>query len=358
MCGGRTTVTEQFKFVWIDDSPERANNFVGGLGVTLRDAPVDADLEVFGITDGFINDVGARAREWAQDPPALIMIDHSFTKVQNRAFGIHGSALAHLLRLQLPRVPMVCVSAQNLNTDDFSAEDISEYTYMFDVTRLHDEASLETLFAIAKDFPLLLFADKQGARAPLVNVLLAPPSDRAALLSVLPEEFEGTFRHSTSPHRLARWILNVLMTRPGFLCDSLEAATMLGLQESAFIDKAARHFDTARYKGPFATDRRPLWWVSALPDALYDALPEHVALLPIEAGRRLPEITKDDYSRCAISDEHSPPPDVVAFTDATENERRAVRHVHTEPLSEEASSLLGFSTRLKIRNVRRGGEVA
>ena len=348
-------MSKKFNFVWIDDTPERARGYEGALGVTLRGEHIDADLEVFAVEDGFMDALNKKAEAWVKVPPSLIMIDHSFTKVQNRVFGIHGSALAHLLRLQLPKIPMVCVSAQNLDTDDFNAEDISEYTYMFDVNKLNNEDKQEILFSIAHDFPRLLFPEKQGVRAPFVESLQAPEADKAALLSVLPEEFEGTFRHSTSPHRLASWVLNVLMRRPGFLSDALEVATMIGLTESAFKEKACKYFESALYKGPFATERAPRWWTSSINDALYDAVPDQVALLPTEAGRHLPDITEDDFSRCAVTGEHSPPPDVVAYTDATESDRRAVRYIHTEPLSDEASSLLGFTTRLKIRNARRGG---
>jgi hypothetical protein len=343
----------RFNFTWIDDTPERAENFRGALAGNLRNEPTEVQLEVIGLKDGFVDELNACVEQWLTSPPDLIMIDHSFTKVQKRMFGIHGSALAHLLRVQLPGTPMVCVSAQNLNSADFSAEDISEYTYLFDVNRLNNEDSLEILFAIAQDFATFRFPEKEPVRHLLVDALLPPEGDKSALLNVLPEEFEGTFVHSTSPHRMARWVLNVLMSRPGFLVDTLEAATMLGLTEEGFARKVKQYFGPARYSGPFATETRPLWWASALPDALYEVVPDHVTLVPTEAGRRLPGIEESDYSRCAVTGEHSPPPDVVAFTDATASERRAVRYSYTEPLSEEASSQLGFSTRLKIKNPRR-----
>lgn len=348
-------MTINFNFSWIDDTPERAQNYVGALVGSLRNVPAEADLTVVALRDGFINDINARAEDWATNPPHLIMLDHSFTKVQKRAFGIHGSALAHLLRVQLPGIPMVCVSAQQLNSDDFSAEDISEYTYLFDVNKLNGLDQLEMLFAIAQDFPLLKFPDKTPVRQLLVDVLNAPESDRIALSNVLPEEFEGTFKHNSSPHRIARWVLNVLMSRPGFLCDALEVATMIGLTERAFVDKVKQHFNAARYTGPFATESRPLWWSSAVTDALYAVAPQASALAPNEAGRRFEGIERKDFSRCAVTGEDSPPPDVVAFNDATAVRRSAVRYSYTEPLSEEAGSQLGFSTQLKIRNDRRRG---
>lgn len=347
-------MTIKFRFVWIDDSPDRASKWTGGLGGSLANTPVETDLEVVEVKESFLADLNQRADEWMTSPPDLIMLDHNFSKVQKRLFGIHGSALAHLLRIQLPNTPIVCVSGQRLDSDDFNTEDISEYTYLFDVNQLQDEANLETLFAIAQDFRLLCFPEKQPVRHALVEVLKAPEADQAALLSILPEEFEGSFVHSTSPHRIARWVLNVLMKRPGFLCDTLEVATLLGLNEAAFLNKIKEQFEPARYKGPFATEARPLWWASSLTDVLYAALPQHVALSPQGAGRSFAGISEADFSRCGVTGEHSPAPDVVAYTDATKSERKAVRHSFAIPLSEEAGSVLGFSTRLRIRNDRRG----
>ena len=339
----------KFHFAWIDDEPARVQKFVGALAVHLRTELVEAELEVVGIENGFTEKLDQQAEEWFTTPPNLVMIDHSFTRVDKRPFNINGSSLAHLLRVRLPHLPIVCVSAQDLDSDDFNAEDISEYTYLFAITKLNEEQSQETLFAIAKDFSSVIFKEKEPVRRKIIEVLGTPDVDKIGLLNVLPEEFEGTYRHSTSPHRIARWILNVFMKRTGFLCDALEAATMLGLTEEAFLYKARDKLAAAVYRGPFATDTKPLWWASRLMDELYAAIPDASALVPAEAGRRLPGIIQDDFSKCAVSMSTSPPPEVVAFTDETASQRAAVRSKYTEPLSDEASSQLGFSTRLKIR---------
>lgn len=347
-------MTIKFQFVWIDDDLERASRFIGGLDGTLCNTPVETKLEVIKVTESLLEDLSKRAEMWMANPPDLIMLDHNFSKVPKRLFELHGSALAHLLRIQLPNTPIVCVSGQDIESDEFNSEDLSEYTYLFDVNAINSEANLERMFAIARDFPLLCFPGKRPVRHLLIDVLQAPVLDRSALLSVVPEEFEGVFVHGTSPHRIARWVLSVLMRRPGFLYDSLEAATFIGLNETAFLSKVKHHFEPASYKGPFATQAHPMWWASALTDALYAALPEHVTLSPQDAGRRFPDIVEEDFSRCGVTNEHTPAPDVVAYVDTTKSSRRAVWHSFTVPLSEEASSVLGFSTRLKIRNDRRG----
>ena len=345
-------MTRQFKFVWIDDNARRAQGFIGALDGTLRNAPVATALEVIAVTEQLLTELNQRAEEWKASPPDLIMVDHDFSMVSKRLFDVHGSALAHLLRIQLPNTPIVCVSGQSLESDRFNIEDLSEYTYLFDVNKITEVANLEQLFAIAQDFRRLCFPGKQAVRQALIDVLSPPEMDRSVLMGILPGEFEGAYVHGTSPHRIARWVLTVLMKYPGFLYDSLETATFLGLSESAFTGKVMAKFKSARYQGPFATETRPLWWASALTDVLYEALPDTVAISPQEAGRRFEGIVEEDFSRCAVTNEHSPAPDVVAYTDSTKSERKPVRHGFTIPVSDDASSLLGFSTVLRIRKAR------
>jgi len=344
----------KYQFVWIDDSIKRASSFKGALDGSLRNTTVETELEVIEVTEELFDNLNKRVNEWVTAPPHLIMLDHNFSTVPKRLFDIHGSALAHLLRIRLSGTPIVCVSGQSIESDQFNIEDLSEYTYLFDVNQINSEANLERLFAIAEDFKLLCFPDKQPVRQTLVDALHPPELDRSALLSVLPEEFEGEYVHGISPHRIARWILNVLMKHQGFLYNALETATFLGLTEKAFMEKVKHLFEGARYRGPFTTEANPLWWASALTDVLYGKLPHCLAFLPQDAGRKFEGIVEEDFSRCAVTNEHTPAPDVVAYTDATESERRAVRHSFAIPASDNASSVLGFSTRLRIRNNRRG----
>lgn len=350
----RNAMTIKYNFVWIDDNVKRASGFQGAFDGSLRNSTVETKLEVIGVTANLLTDLSVRVEQWLETPPNMILLDHNFSTVPQRLFDIHGSALAHLLRIQLPNIPMVCVSGQSIRSDEFNAEDLSEYTYLFDVNQINSEENLERLFAIAEDFKLICFPNKQPARKAIVDLLAPPDVDRTSLISILPDEFEDEYIHGVSPHRIARWILNVFMRHQGFLYDSLETATLLGLSEKAFTEKVKQFFDSSRYKGPFATESNPLWWASAITDDLYRHLPDHIALLPQEAGRKFDGIVEADFSRCAVTNEHSPPPDVVAFTDATESERKAVHHNYAEEASESASSLLGFATRLRIRNSRRG----
>ncbi len=350
MRGGRVAVSIKFNFSWIDDRPDRFNSWDGSMPGQLRGEQVEATVKGIELTENFLAELDAQVDSWVDHPPNLILLDHDFSKVPKakRPFGMHGSALAHLLRLKLPSTPIVCLSGQAIESDDFNAEDISEYTYLVPLTEVNTEANLEVIFAIAQDFGLLCFPDKEPIRGLLIDALGAPQADRDALLNILPEEFEGTFVHSTSAHRVARWVLNVLMKRPGFLCDSLEAATLLGLTETAFLVRVKDRFNDALYVGPFATESRPLWWASSLTDVLYRILPDHVSLMPQSAGRKLEGVAEHDFSVCAVSGLQGPSPDVIAYVDASKSRRVQVHHRHTVPFSSEEGALLGFSSRLRL----------
>jgi|GEM_PF-3442858 len=346
----------KYDFVWIEDDAKRASSFKNALKGSLRNVSVDAEVEIIEVTKTLLDELDDRANKWQKKSPDLILLDHNFTNIPKLLFNVHGSTIAHLLRLQLSKIPIVCVTAQSIDSNAFNVEDLSEYTYLFKVGEITSEANLELLFAIAEDFKQLSFYKKRQMRTALVDILNPPEWDRTTLLSVLPEEFEETSVHGTTPHRIARWILNILMKRQGFLCDALEAATFIGLTEKAFIEKVQELFEAALYTGPFATKSRPMWWASALTNVLYEKLPHCVNLMPQYAGRQFDGIVEDDYSRCIVTGNHTPAPDVVAYRDATRSARCSVQSCYTIPEPTSANSLLGFSTRLMIRKNRKGGK--
>lgn len=287
----------------------------------------------------------------AADPPDLFMIDHDLQQaIRQGGLQLKGSSLAHLLRLNLPNTPIVCVSNQSMNSRDFDWEQLSEYTHVFPLSQLNHPEHIE-LFAIALDYPKICFGASDNVRREIVNALAPPEADREALFAVLPEEFEAHVEHQTTPHRIARWILNVFMDRPGFLLDALGAATLVGLKVEAFLRIAPPLFAEAEYRGPFATAARKLWWASQLGETLYARLPQEASLPPQLAGRKLPDVTPQDYSICGATGESLPPPDVVAYLDEQKRERVAMRSERTEPIG--ADSVLGFAPRLKLRRAPR-----
>ena len=329
------------RFVWIDDQKAKVESY--RYVIEAGSGSYKATIELLEVK----SDLVAGLERWCSDnkgqPPDLIVIDHVFNPTL--PFGLKGSSVAHLLRNEFPRVPMVCVTSMFDRPTSFDQEDISEYTALFLYQQL--ENHIEDLYAVARDFPKLHPAT-EGVRDHLVACLKAPPRDRVDLLRILPEEFQDE-KHATTDHRVARWIFHVLLRRPGFLYDRLHVATLLGLTEEGF-SKVEGKFQRAQYTGVFATNRDPKWWSSAVRKLLYNITGEDVPDLPQYAGRSLPGITETDYSVCYVSKKKEPPPDTVVATDTTRDaKRRVVRRQYSDSHPGDPGITPGFETRLILR---------
>jgi len=329
------------RFVWIDDKRGKVEDYR-----PVIEAGVDGkrtSLELIEVN----NDILGRLNDWCSanksHPPDLIIIDHIFTMAL--PFGLKGSSVAHLLRSELPRVPMVCVTAMFNKPHSFDQEDISEYTALFRYQHLND--GLEDLAAIARDFPKL-HPTTAKTREHFISALKPPARDREDLNQVLPEEFKSE-QHTTTEHRVARWIFTVFLRRPGFLYDRLYTATLLGLTVDGF-SKVEDKFDKAKYKGVFATKSEPKWWSSAVRKLLYELAGEDSPDLPQYAGRSLPGLTPADFSVCYVSKKSEPPPDAIVSTDSTSAAKlRVVRRQYSDRNPSDVGVTPGFETRLILK---------
>ena len=333
---------KKIRITWFDDDARRVEKFRPvlehgrpGARVTLEFVPVKSsaliDLQTW--------------LESAQDhPPDLVIIDHVFAYAPALPFKLQGSSVAHLLRLALASVPMVCVTAKfDKKPDLFDEEDLSEYTALFPFQHLGQH--LESLFAIARDFKKLQ-VDTEPLREHVIDCVKAPKWDRERVLQILPEEFRGGKVHTTS-HRVARWIWNAFLYRPGFLYDRLAAATLLGLNEDGFR-KVEDLFTKALYKGVFSTTSEPRWWVSTLLREIYRIAPES-AESSQHLGRKLPGIHTDDFSVCFSTKLATPPPDSVVYVDASPSAKRvAVSRKFSERHPSDQSVAIGFDTKLVL----------
>ena len=280
-------------------------------------------------------------------PPDLIIIDHIFNA--SLPFGIKGSSVAHLLRNEFRQVPMVCVTAMFDRPRSFDQEDISEYTALFLYQQL--ENHIEDLYVIARDFPKI-HPTSGSVRTHLVNCLKPPVRDKDDIGRILPDEFQDE-AHATTDHRVARWIFNTLLRRPGFLYDRLHAATLLGLTEEGF-SKIQKAFNRAKYKGVFATEKDPRWWSSALGKVLYEIAGNDAPDIPQLAGRTLPGITGADHSVCYVTRKKDPPPDAVVAADVTRGAKfRVVRREYADVHPGNPGVIPGFETWLILRRTNR-----
>jgi hypothetical protein len=342
MCHGGIAM-KKLTFVWIDDQKQRVEDYRASIEAGINEPKSSARIEIIEVKKNVLEKLDKWTAARQNSLPNLIIIDHIFNLVL--PFGLKGSSVAHLLRSNLPSVPIVCVTAKLDSQNAFDQEDLSEYTAIFPYTLLADH--IDDLYAIARDFRKLT-SSHSDIRSHLVACLKAPERDKQDLLRVLPEEFLNQ-RHSTTEHHMGRWVYNVLMQRPGFLYDELHLATLLGLNETGF-KKVESLFAKALYRGIFATSSKPRWWVSEVRRLLFTIVPEDAPDSPQLAGRILPGIKKDHYSKCYVSKKTEPPPDVVLFTDATPNaERRVAWHEFAMQHPKDSGVMPGFEIRLVLR---------
>jgi hypothetical protein len=329
------------RFIWVDDQKTKVDSYRDV--IEAGSASCTASIELFEVKGDVIDGLHRWCTDNKNQPPDLFVIDHVFNLTL--PFGLKGSSVAHLLRNEFPRVPMVCVTSMFDRPTSFDQEDISEYTALF--LYQHLENHIEDLFAIARDFPKL-HPSKRGVRDHLVACLKAPARDREDLLRILPEEFHDA-KHATTDHRVASWIFNTLLRRPGFLYDRLHVATLLGLTEEGFA-KVEDRFHSAKYRGVFATRRGSKWWSSSVRKLLYNIAGEDASDLPQYAGRSLPGITESDYSVCYVSKRKEPPPDTIVATDTTRDaKRRVVRRQYSDRHPGVVGITPGFETQLILR---------
>jgi hypothetical protein len=327
--------------VWIDDKKSKVDQYRAVVEAGVEGQR--ASLEFIEVGNDLLNKLGSWCSANKNRPPDLIVIDHIFTMAL--PFGLKGSSVAHLLRSELPLVPMVCVTAMFDKPNSFDQEDISEYTALFRYQHLNER--LEHLYAIARDFPKLHPASGE-IREHFICALKPPKRDHADLDQILPQEFKSEM-HTTTEHRVAQWIFNTFLTRPGFLYDRLHAATLFGLTINGFA-KVEDKFQKARYKGVFATQSEPRWWSSLLRKRLYELVGNDAPDLPQYAGRLLPGITPDDFSVCYVSKKTDPPPDAVVAADSTNSAKTyVVRRQYSDRSPLDIGITPGFETRLVLK---------
>jgi hypothetical protein len=334
---------KKYKFVWIDDKTQKAEAFRPSIEAGPKKSNLSALVEVLQVTQQILQDLETWSTKWQTAVPDLFIIDHVFNLPLPLA--LQGSSVAHLLRGKFPSTPMICVTAKTDSPNTLDQEDLVEYIALFPYTKLEED--IDDLYAIARDFRKLRASGKK-VREHLVDCLKPPARDREDLLRILPEEFQNQL-HGTTQHNMARWIYNILLQRPGFLYDQLNAATLLGLTTEGFA-KVEPLFTKASYKGVFEMVSKPRWWVSELRRLLFKMVSDTAPDEPQLAGRTLPGVAKGHYSRCYISKTTEPPPDTVVYVDATPNAgRKVVRQEFSAAHPKDVGVLAGFEAPLVLK---------
>jgi CheY-like chemotaxis protein len=305
-------MSKGFDFLWIDDEKHRETTAVN------LEKSTGAKVHFYNVTN---EDLAERIGPLLhKHSPDLVIVDHNLDKTigpLRNELKSTGASVAELIKDSHPQLPVVCVTKVDRDKDITFAQK-SAYDEIFSATHLTRQNPV--FISIAEGF-------RNINRRPIKKVtellkrLGCPEVDLARLMQVLPKEIRTEFADPGYSSILWRWISGVLFARPGFLYDSMWAATLVGAKESSFL-KAQEKMKTAMYGGIFANEVEPRWWVSKILEILYKNSPDGKQDDPRLLGRAYLDIPKKGYSKCEIS--LNDLPDTVAFTDATDTKRRQV----------------------------------
>lgn len=304
-------------YLWIDDNPDRRK-----MADQIQDS-IGAEIIFRNVKGQSLEKEVAEMLQKAV--PDLVLIDHFLDATRTDGLGLsHGSTIAETLREHWQQCPIIGITAAKKRPNvDHHKESIYDELYSYrDFTHVVDYLPI-----IVQGFRSLSRSNFKSIKA-IIRRLKASKDDWNRLESILPDDLKREFDDPTLPSRLFKWIRHPLIERPGFLYDSLWAATLVGIKEASF-EKVKEIFSGALYKGIFASPSEPRWWASQLRRILYEKCPDSEGLLPWEVGRNLPGITKSDYSKCYSSGE--PFPEVVAYVDEESDERHPMRLEYTVP---------------------------
>jgi hypothetical protein len=289
------------RIAWVDDNPDRSRTAaeLGAEFINVKNADLASKVEA--LLNG------------PQRP--LVILDHILDKTSstNPLFQ-RGSTVAEAIKEKWPACPVIGVTnADNVDEIDLRTKQTYDDLLSFSDFRKH----FDRLRPIANDFARIRDAALRKS-ADLVALLKAPSEDEERLQAALPDDLKRSPRDASVGSRMYKWV-NHLMSRAGFLYDDLWTATFLGLNDRGFT-KVCKRFDRAKYEGVFARQNDRRWWVSLLAELLYKQLEPNSGEMSWHVGRRLPGIRSEHYSQCyACSDKA--PPEVVAYVDASSDER-------------------------------------
>jgi hypothetical protein len=179
--------------------------------------------------------------------------------------------------------------------------------------------SYDLLFSIACTFKELKHNLKWDNRK-LASLFVAPEGDVIQLLEVAPKPNSSNVDFL---RKLYKWTKATLIQQPGLLYDRFWAANLLGIKEASFR-KVEKLFKSAEYTGIFNTTNNKRWWRSELKKVLYQSIKTKEALLPWQAGHRLPAINSRDHSVCYRCGEKYP--ETLGFSDDSKKQKIVSLH--------------------------------
>lgn len=297
-------MSKQGNIVWIDDNPRRKRTAVD------LDKASKYNVDFRDVHNGDLTRVVGNLLDGSA--PALVILDHILdqTATANRLLQ-RGSTIAEAIKERWPACPVIGVT--NAEIDVRTKRTYDDLLPFTDFGRYFD-----CIDGIADSFARIV-KNKARTTQRLLQLLNPPEAELERLEAALPGDLKRNLNDGSVASRFYDWIQSLLLTRPGFIYDSLWTATLLGLSETGF-SKVENLFTTAAYTGVFAGHGSGRWWQSILTERLYALQPPGPGELSWHVGRRLATFDSHDFSRCYICKNEFP--ETVAFLDSSSAKRR------------------------------------
>lgn len=290
-----------YSFLWIDDDKSRKKNLdtlkrklsVGGQFLDVSGEDITAKVDSILLSNKF----------------DLILIDHFLDSAKPKQASIRtGSTVTEYIREQRPDCPIVGVTGAGKATDiDFHKKSI--YEDLFEVSSISDYYN--SILSIAESYRTLVKKRPQN-NDDLIKLLKAPKDVMERLTIMIPDDVKRNYKDKSLLINISKWVRRGLMSKPGFLYDSLWTATLLGLKEESFI-KVKQLFEKAKYNGLFSDESNERWWQAQVRKIIYAKYPDDKLAFPWQLGHKLPIIVKKDHSVCHVCGKEFP--ETVGYTD-------------------------------------------
>lgn len=319
----------KLKFIWLDDNPDRVR-------------PKKNMEETIGVEVVFIDVKGASLGDklselFKSSKPDLIIIDHVLDKIRMSDDGLirYGSTVAEIVREKWLNCPIIGVTAApRIEGVDLQKKSLYEALYPIEEFSMY----YDSILSIAESFQTLTKRRPQSVSG-LLKLLNPPKDDIVRLSAVIPDDLKSNYGNKSLSISISKWVRYILLEKPGFLYDSLWAATLLGIKEKGF-DKVKKIFKKAKYDGIFADQSNEKWWQTRIREMLYKRFAAKNLQNTRILGRQLPGMDeKRDFSVCYAckGDE----PEIVGYTDE-KAEKRVQLHLRCSVLHPNFEKSLYF----------------
>jgi len=271
---------DNMNLYWIDDEYEIAakRRVPTGAGKREIESGLKADLKVQLFKNS--SEYGAFIAELPVSSTYGVLMDYQLTNVGEKNKVEYGTTWAAQLRAQKPSIPIIGLSSEDgKKIPKFRMENFLAFYKRNELVGAKPHLVGE-LFSLFEGYRSLCAKWKSQKGAFDLNHFMkqlhAPDPITDLLRVTIPEELRSLWDEET-PHAASRWVWHQLLGVAGYVFDEIEAATYLGLTESAFLEfKKNKYFQAAQYIGVFACDVRPRWWICKMRSAVEAILDDEV----------------------------------------------------------------------------------